>query len=87
MLIGTANGLTAASNAVGIQVVGSSGNRISNNVISGNAGRGISIADPTNGLPSNDNQILGNDIGVDSTGYTAVSNGGKASTSTTPRAT
>jgi uncharacterized repeat protein (TIGR01451 family) len=80
--IGTADGTTAGANAEGIEVVGSSGNVIGGyspttmNVISGNSGNGITIADPTNGLPSNNNRILGNYIGVDKTGAVALANSG-----------
>ncbi len=80
--IGTADGMTAGSNAEGIQVIGSSDNTIGGylatdrNVISGNTGDGISVADPTNGLASRGNQILGNYIGVDMTGAVGLANSG-----------
>ncbi|TWU04277.1 VCBS domain-containing protein [Stieleria varia] len=47
-------------------------NLIQNNTISGNSQSGIVIGGPT----ANDNQIFGNYIGVDSSGYAAVGNGG-----------
>jgi parallel beta-helix repeat protein len=68
-----ADGLTAKGNTwQGIQVYnGAQGNRIEQNVISGNGGNGIALNDSD----TMGNTIIGNYIGVDASGALAVANG------------
>jgi len=75
--VGTdASGTTAIPNAVGVQLIGSTGNAIGGtsagqgNVISGNTGVGLIL-----NSGSNSNTIQGNLIGTDVTGLKALGNG------------
>jgi hypothetical protein len=71
------SGEFAVANANGVVLTNTSGNRVGGtkaamrNVLSGNSGSGVVLA----GASSQPNQVKGNFIGIDATGYNAVGNG------------
>jgi len=72
-LIGTTlDGRSAWPNGTGLTIDNGTGNLVKDNVISGNTGSGVSMPDWGTGF----NSIVGNLIGTDASGTTALGNGG-----------
>jgi CSLREA domain-containing protein len=74
-LIGTnVAGTGPVPNNEGVEIQNGSGNHIGQNIISGNTQAGVDIAAGAN-LAANNNEVLGNYIGVNEAGTAAVPNG------------